>query len=111
MFVCEEEDVHTLAGLNLQVDFGDFEPLKTPARLQKKLGDYIPNHAKSLQVSACRQRRDIVLPILLLSMLLLRDGSNACWRRNRASGSLTSARLTSEWSVSIHLTASKITFG
>ena len=59
MFVCEEEDVHTLAGLNLQVDFGDFEPLKTPARLQKKLGDYIPNHAKSLQVSACRQRRDI----------------------------------------------------
>eukprot|EP01048_Picozoa_sp_COSAG05_P021163 COSAG05_NODE_3811_length_1826_cov_12.856623_1_plen_47_part_10 len=30
VFVCEEEDVHTLAGLNLQVELGDFDPLDTP---------------------------------------------------------------------------------
>ena len=49
VFTCDEEDVHTLAGLAIQAELGDHNELTTLPLLKAKLGDYIPNQAKKLQ--------------------------------------------------------------
>lgn len=49
VFVCDEEDVQTLAGLAVQAELGDYDDVATPPTLKAKLGDYIPNQAKRLQ--------------------------------------------------------------
>ena len=56
VFNCEEEDVHTLAGLSIQAELGDYNELTTPSLLKTKLGDYIPNQAKKLQKPKCVAR-------------------------------------------------------
>lgn len=48
VFACDEEDVHTLAGLAVQAELGDYNELTTPPLIKAKLGDYIPNQAKKL---------------------------------------------------------------
>ena len=48
VYVCDEGDVFTLAGLQMQIDFGD-HGMATEPMLKAKLGDYIPNHAKKMQ--------------------------------------------------------------
>jgi myosin heavy subunit len=48
VFSCDEEDVHTLAGLAIQAELGDYNELTTPQLLKVKLGEYIPNQAKKL---------------------------------------------------------------
>ena len=40
--------MHTLAGLAIQAELGDYNELTTPPLLKAKLGDYIPNQAKKL---------------------------------------------------------------
>jgi hypothetical protein len=46
---CSEDDVLTLASLRMQVEFGDYDPVETPAKLKPVLKDFVPNSSKNSQ--------------------------------------------------------------